>query len=198
MAHLSVGEYSSGGDYSESFELDDTDSRESSSLGHEQADVLARFRETLASDEDHPPHRSHSATGSKQTRKPPTPKGGGRSRVDLGRTVRSPIAMSQHLQQGGQLTNENSQDNPSLAPPLSSPPLHPTGHSLTFREATGKVQKLQAAVKKFKNSDEMREVAFKEWLAKKEVKDMRSKKATERCKKMDEETKRNEEVKYST
>ena len=170
MAHLPPeNDESSNEAYSESFELDGTDSREvSSDMSNCSGDM-----QTPESGSNPTAHRPSSGT---TVKKPPRPKrerdpGG----MDLGRTVRSPIAMSQHLQ--------GTWDGVAKGEP-----------TFTFREVAGKVQKLQLSAKKFNSSGEIRDVAFKEWLAKKEVKNMRERKSLEQSKRIDCEKKRNKEV----
>lgn len=179
MEHLTESGESSVDEYSDSFELDDTDSKELSiEFNHEEHDDV-ELESALNEILDHPP----------SNKKPPTSAtklhSSGRDHVDLGRTVKSPIAMAEHLHQ------HHSTNEKTLSPPLNS-----TTRSLTlnFKEVAGKVQKLQSSAKKFKNSGEIREVVFKEWLAKKEVKAMRAKKSFERSRKIDVEKKRNKEV----
>lgn len=157
MAHLPENEDSSVGEYSESFELDDSDSRElSSDMSHGQADMQGLV-------ESVPNHPS--------LKKPPRPKRVHSSSTDLGG---SPIAMSQHL---------HSKDSDLTA---NSTP--------TFKQVAGKVQKMQSSAKKFKSSGEIRDIVFKEWLAKKEVKDMRARRSLEQSKQIDSEKKKNKEV----
>lgn len=190
MAHLPEKDESSAEDYSESFEFDDTDSKDlSSSLGRGLAELSAAdLVEGAIQTSDMP-----------TVKKPPTskrPHSSGRLDMDLSRTIRSPIAMSEHLLHGSHLSTDGAKENqqPSPSPP---PPLNSTARSLKFKEVAGKVRKLQSSAKKFKNSNEIREVAFKEWLAKKEVRDLRTRKYLECGKRMDSEKKRNSEVSQS-
>lgn len=177
MAHLPENDDSSVGDYSESFELDDSDSRElSSDMSRGQADMQEPLVENV------PKHPA--------LKKPPRPERVHSSGMDLSRTVRSPIAMSQHLHLSDSHltciadgpTKENEQ------PVLKSTP------GPTLKQVASKVQKMQLSAKKFKSSGEIREVAFKEWLAKKEVKDMRARRSLEQSKQIDSEKKKSHEV----
>lgn len=176
MAHLPPeDDESSNEEYSESFELDGTDSGGvSSGMSHCSSDM-----ETSERDTNHP---THTTSPSPTVKKPPRPKrehdpGG----MDLGRTVRSPIAMSRHLQGTWDVAAKDKENQ----------------QPITFSEVAGKVQKLQLSAKKFKSSDEIRDVAFKEWLAKKEVKDLRARKLLEQSERIDHEKKKNKEVSHA-
>ena len=166
---------SEGSDYSESFELDDSNSEISSESNHEAEGVLSELNQAPLTIKQ---------PANKLTKKPPIikkelPSGD----TELRRTIRSPITF---IEQENHL--KSSQEKP--APTATSP-------ALTFKDAAGKVQKLQSSAKKFTNSDEIREVVFKDWLAKKEVKDMRTRKLLDDSKRIDIEKKREREVNFS-
>ncbi len=147
-------------DYSLSFELDDTD--ESLQLSSEEVSQGSPDSEKVMQ-EDRPTVHSSSS------KKPPRPPSAGDGSVNLNRTVRSPLAMAHLLNQGG-VAEDGGAQSPPLPP--HSPPL---ARPLKFKQVASSVQKMQSTAKKFKNSGEIREVAFKEWLAKKEAKDMNEK-----------------------
>jgi hypothetical protein len=165
MAHLPEDDESVAEDYSDSFELDDTDSKASSDVSYDQ--FLA------SAVESGPKHLTPSPT----QEKPPRPKRVSSSGGDLCRTIRSPVAMSEYLCQSDVVDGAKGNE--------------PT---LSFKEAAKKIQKLQSSVKNFNSSGEIRDIAFKEWLAKKEVKDMQTRVLLEQGKRLDDEKRRNKEV----
>ena len=141
-------------EYSLSFELDDTD--ESLQLSSEDMSQCSSGSKKIIREDRSAVHNS---------KKPPRPPSSEAS-VNFNRTIRSPLAMSHLLNQDGVSRGDDPQSPP---PPPHSPPL------ARFKQVAGSVQKMQSTAKKFKNSSEIREVAFKEWLAKKEVKDISEK-----------------------
>lgn len=141
-------------DYSLSFELEDTD--ESLQLSSEEETHGSTEFEKVVKEE-----RSAAPISSKPPR-PPSSEGS----VKFSRTIRSPLAMSQLMNQGRVSSSAESQ---------SSAPHSPSQARLHFKQVAGTVQQMQSTAKKFKNSREIREVAFNEWLARKEVKDMNEK-----------------------
>ena len=167
---------SEGSDYSESFELDDSSSVISSESNYEEEGVRSELEKSL----DQAPVKQ---SANKLTKKPPIfKKELARDDIDLRRTIRSPITF---------IEKEN---HPSNLKSSQEKPASTHTPALTFKEAAGKVQKLQSSAKKFTNSDEIREVVFKDWLAKKEVKDMRTRKLLDDSKRIDIEKKREREV----
>ena len=164
---------SSISDYSESFELDDTEDPSSdSSQGKENVDTNQVTDVTKM------------ASPTVNTKKPPTSKRPHSSDgVDLGRTIRSPIPTVHHLNQDNQhLSHHLPTSDSTIAKPL------------TFKQAAGKVQSLQSSAKKFNSSNEIREVAFKEWLGKKEVTHVQRRNSALQNKRVDAEEKRKREV----
>lgn len=139
-------------EYSLSFELDDTD--ESLELSSEEVSGSPESEKNVGGDRS-------AVHNSKKPPRPPSSEGS----VKFNRTVRSPLAMSHLLNQDGGSRGADPQSPPSP----HSPPL------ARFKQVAGTVQKMQSTAKKFNNSSEIREVAFKEWLAKKEMKDINEK-----------------------
>lgn len=166
MANL-PDESSESSNYSESFELDDTSSESS------------QDQENVTSGSGKPVTEVTSPTVS--TKKPPTSHSS--DGVDLGRTIRSPMPASHHL-------NQDDQHLPHRPPTSDSTIAKP----LTFKQAAGKVQRLQSSAKKFNSSNEIREVAFKEWLGKKEVIIVQRRNSVLQSKRVDTEEKRKREV----
>lgn len=168
---------------SESFELDDTSSGRDDFAS--ETDILLELKKTL-NDSNLPPKH-----------KPPAPRRVPHPRpdvkkVDLRKTVRSPIAMAQHLSRARlNDSSETIDGGPSVSPPL----LNSGPRPLRFKQVM--VQKLQSTVKKFENSDEVREVVFKEWLAKKEVKKLHSRQSLNEKEKTEADSRREREVKQS-
>ena len=148
-------------DYSLSFELEDSD--ESLQLSSE--DVSQPSPDSDAAKEPRPPVRTTTTTTTTTTsKKPPRPPSAasGDGSISLSRTIRSPLAMAHLLNQDRVTDDSDAHASPS--PHTLKPP--------TFKQVASTVQTMQSTAKKFKSSGEIREVAYKEWLAKKEAKDM--------------------------
>lgn len=167
MANLpdeSASGESSISDYSESFELDDT----SSDSSQDKENVVSGSVNQV----------TEATSPTVNTKKPPKSKRPHSSDgVNLGRTIRSPIPVAHHLNQDDQLFSDS-----TIAKPL------------TFKQAAAKVQGLQSSAKKFNSSNEIREVAFKEWLGKKEVTHVERRNSVLQSKRVDTEEKRKREV----
>lgn len=199
MASFDLSSASVSG-YSDSFELDAASS--------DGADVLSELKKVLAEPEKPaveqdpsgtalpPAPPAHSSRGKiKSDKKPPAPKRKAPTQSSnvLRKTMRSPVALAHHLNRdGSHQDSDHSPPQPRVSTPLpnSSAGIRPP----RFIEAVTKVQKLQSTTKKFQSSNEVREVVFKEWLAKKEVKNLQKRQSLSQRKKEEAENKREQEV----
>ena len=163
-------------DYSESFESDLT----SLSGSDEESGVLSELKNNLDTCPDSPIHTPQQKFND-NVKNTPIFKNSG---VDLSRTVRSPEMMAQHL------TECRAREKPGHPPPSSNSPNKP----LKFKEVAGKVQSMQSAAKGFKNSHEIRDITFKDWAAKKEVKGIKDRNSQIQQRKIEEEKRKKKEV----
>ena len=145
-------------------------------------------------------------------KKPPAPRPAHKKRqqqsqnvgTDFRKTVRSPIELSCHLNQNKPLSEQTNSNLPShgTTSPLGSGPHTTTPprsssegkQASRFKQAVGTVQKLQSTAKKFQTSDEVREVVFKDWLAKKEVKTLQARQSLIQSERKEAEHRREKEV----
>lgn len=181
-----------GSGYSDSFELDDSNSED---FSHDDSDVLSELKKTLESAGTEPVP----VTLNKNDKKPPAPKrerhlrlsNGG---IDLRNTVRSPISMAQHLNQSGPLAKSNDDVTDGGSHPHTVTSNSDPARPLRFKQAVGTVQKLQSTAKHFRNSDEVREVVFKEWLVKKEENNLRTRQSLSQSEIIEAKNNREKEV----
>lgn len=185
-------------DYSESFELDSSTTE--SSLSDGQGAVVKMKKSLLQSvQSDHsnaishhrPPLHEHNMR-SPVIQKPSNHR---ESEVDLGRTIRSPMTMAYHLNKNDDLDSAGgSTADTSLD--LSTTSSNPVGKPLRFKNVAGSIQTMQSTIKSFKSADQVRDVAFKEWLTKKEVQKLQEKSSQMRDKEIKAEKKKQKEVRY--
>lgn len=166
-------------DYSDSFELDISGD---SSLTGEEKDTVAIPKHASEGGSSSQPSLTQDAAVTHHTpppwpsKKPPTAgikaSGSNSSRVEPGR-VQNKIYKAQHLipkskERVGQALET------TISPTSSSSP-NQMNRPLQFKEVAGRVHILQSASQGFKTSRELRDIAHKEWLAKKESKKMQEK-----------------------
>lgn len=146
---------------------------------HDQANLSSELKKTLNIDPSVHVNNSKKPPISKREDSLARPSDGV---VDLRRTIRSPIAMAYHLNHDDSEIQRTTHPSPNPETPF------------TFKQVVGTVQKLQFSAKKFRNSDEIRDVVYKEWRAKKEVKDIQERRSLANTQKTDAEKKLEKEV----
>lgn len=171
MATLESDYYDTQSSYSHhSFELDD--------LSEGDPDPLMESKEAKSPSGRPPlPQRQNGVA-----KKPPAHSG-----IDMGRTVKNPLKLAQHLSKA---IDGAVQIPSALRSDQSSTKKKPP----RFKKAVNAVQNLQSVSSNFKSSNEVREVAYKDWLAKKEVKAVQMKRTSLLEKKKEEEAKKKKEV----